>query len=124
VTYLVSCRHLGSLNLLVGNQPVYPGSTSYPVWEQWFVSDSRQVPSPSWHTTLSRASTRSWSSCKSCENRGSDTIARFLSPDPYVQLPNNTQSYNRYSYCMNNPLNLVDLTGEMFDWIYNKENDF
>ena len=41
--------------------------------------------------------------------------ARFLSPDPYVQLPDFTQSFNRYSYCLNNPLKLVDITGELID---------
>ena len=28
----------------------------------------------------------------------------FLSPDPYVQAPDFTQNFNRYSYCLNNPL--------------------
>lgn len=37
---------------------------------------------------------------------------RFLSPDPYVQMPDNTQNYNRYSYCMNNPLKYVDKDGK------------
>lgn len=36
---------------------------------------------------------------------------RFLNPDPVVQLPDNTQSYNRYSYCLNNPLRYTDPTG-------------
>ena len=40
---------------------------------------------------------------------------RFLSPAPYVQLPDFTQSFNRYSYCLNNPLKLVDITGELID---------
>ncbi|VVM19200.1 hypothetical protein BSPWISOXPB_8546 [uncultured Gammaproteobacteria bacterium] len=31
-------------------------------------------------------------------------IGRFLSADPYIQSPYNTQSYNRYSYTINNPL--------------------
>lgn len=39
------------------------------------------------------------------------TIGRFLSPDPLVQAPNNTQSYNRYSYVWNNPLSYTDPTG-------------
>lgn len=39
------------------------------------------------------------------------TIGRFLSPDPYIQDPNNLQSYNRYSYVMNNPLSATDPTG-------------
>jgi len=39
-------------------------------------------------------------------------LGRFLSPDNYVQMPTSTQSFNRYSYCLNNPLKFVDTTGE------------
>ena len=39
-------------------------------------------------------------------------IGRFLSPDPYVQAPDLSQSYNRYSYCWNNPLIYTDPDGE------------
>jgi RHS repeat-associated protein len=38
-------------------------------------------------------------------------IARFFSPDNFVQIPEFTQAYNRYSYCLNNPLKYVDQTG-------------
>ena len=38
-------------------------------------------------------------------------VGRMLSPDPYVQMPDYTQSYNRYSYCLNNPLAFTDPTG-------------
>ena len=41
-------------------------------------------------------------------------IARFLSTDNYVQLPTSAQSFNRYSYCLNNPLKYVDPDGEWF----------
>ncbi len=37
--------------------------------------------------------------------------ARFLSPDLFVQDPSFTQSFNRYSYCVNNPLKFVDPGG-------------
>ena len=43
-------------------------------------------------------------------------IGRFFSPDNFVQLPDFTQNYNRYSYCLNNPLAYVDPSGEFF-WI-------
>ncbi|MBO4661051.1 MAG: hypothetical protein J5610_06300 [Prevotella sp.] len=39
-------------------------------------------------------------------------LARFLSPDNYVQLPDFSQSLNRYSYCLNNPLKYTDPDGE------------
>ena len=41
-------------------------------------------------------------------------IGRFFSPDPFVQAPDFTQNYNRYSYCMNNPVMFCDPTGEVF----------
>lgn len=31
-------------------------------------------------------------------------LGRFLSPDPYVQMPDFTQNFNQYFYCLNNPL--------------------
>ncbi|MBO5537757.1 MAG: hypothetical protein J5971_01725 [Prevotella sp.] len=41
-------------------------------------------------------------------------LGRFLSPDPYVQDPLNPQCYNRYAYCMNNPVNYTDPSGYLF----------
>jgi hypothetical protein len=41
-------------------------------------------------------------------------LGRFLSPDPYVQMPDFSQNFNRYSYCLNNPLVYTDPSGELF----------
>jgi RHS repeat-associated protein len=38
-------------------------------------------------------------------------LARFLTPDPFVQAPLWTQGLNRYSYTWNNPLKYVDPSG-------------
>ena len=38
-------------------------------------------------------------------------VGRFISPDNFVQDPGNSQSYNRYSYCLNNPLKYTDISG-------------
>jgi hypothetical protein len=38
-------------------------------------------------------------------------LGRFLCPDPFVQSPGYSQSYNRYSYCFNNPLKYSDPSG-------------
>ena len=43
-------------------------------------------------------------------------IARFLSPDNFVQAPGFSQGFNRYSYCLNNPLIYTDPDGE-FPWL-------
>jgi RHS repeat-associated protein len=41
-------------------------------------------------------------------------LGRMLSPDNYIQAPDNTQSYNRYSYCINNPLKYTDPSGDFW----------
>ena len=41
-------------------------------------------------------------------------LNRFLSPDSFVQMPESSQGFNRYSYCLNNPLKYTDPSGEMF----------
>lgn len=38
-------------------------------------------------------------------------IGRFISADPFVQFADNLQSYNRYAYVLNNPLNATDPSG-------------
>ncbi|MBP1617676.1 MAG: putative RhaS protein [Bacteroidetes bacterium] len=40
------------------------------------------------------------------------TVGRFLSPDPYIQAPDFSQNFNRYSYCLNNPLKYTDASGK------------
>ena len=42
-------------------------------------------------------------------------VGRFLAPDPFVQAPDFTQNFNRYSYCLNNPLKYSDEDGE---WVH------
>lgn len=42
---------------------------------------------------------------------GNPIVGRFLSADNYVQMPDFSQGYNRYSYCLNNPLLYVDYSG-------------
>ena len=42
-------------------------------------------------------------------------IGRFISCDNFVQQPDNTQNFNRYTYCLNNPMKYVDPDGE--NWL-------
>jgi len=42
-------------------------------------------------------------------------LGRFLSPDPVVQSPHDTQGFNRYAYVRNNPLRYVDPSGFCFE---------
>jgi len=38
----------------------------------------------------------------------------FFSPDPFIQSPGDWVNYNRYSYCMGNPMRYTDPSG--YDW--------
>ncbi|ASF42583.1 polymorphic toxin type 23 domain-containing protein [Capnocytophaga endodontalis] len=49
-----------------------------------------------------------------CNGRLYDpALHRFLMPDNYIQDPFNTQNFNRYGYCLNNPLKYTDPNGEI-----------
>jgi RHS repeat-associated protein len=39
-------------------------------------------------------------------------VGRFLNSDPKIAFPDFSQAYNRYSYCLNNPLKYNDPSGE------------
>lgn len=44
----------------------------------------------------------------------SPIMCRFLGPDPYIQDPMQSQGYNSYAYCLNNPLKHIDRSGKFF----------
>lgn len=46
-------------------------------------------------------------------------VGRFLSPDPFIQMPDFSQNFNRYSYCLNNPLSNNDTDGQFVNSIVN-----
>ncbi|EGG95113.1 Rhs family protein [gamma proteobacterium IMCC1989] len=46
------------------------------------------------------------------------TIGRFLSADPHIQEATMTQSYNRYSYVLNNPMKYTDPSGYFFKKLF------
>ena len=47
-------------------------------------------------------------------------LARFMSADPFVQATFDGQSYNRYSYLMNDPLDGTDPSGYFLKWLARK----
>jgi len=48
------------------------------------------------------------------------TLARFISADPHIQADSLSQSYNRYSYTLNNPLKYTDPSGYFFKKLFKK----
>ena len=64
-----------------------------------------------WNTT------NSWLTAHSSRQFGrmyDPYTSMFLSPDNYIQAPDNSQSFNRYAYCLNNPLKYTDPDGEFW----------
>lgn len=52
-------------------------------------------------------------------------LGRFLTPDTVVQSPMDPQTFNRYSYCGNNPVNRVDPSGHSWlSKIFDRVNKF
>ena len=51
-------------------------------------------------------------------------LGRFISADPMIQAPLMSQSLNRYSYVMNNPLSLVDPSGFFFKKLFRSIGHF
>jgi RHS repeat-associated protein len=51
-------------------------------------------------------------------------ISRFISPDPFVPQAGNPQSFNRYSYTLNNPQNYIDPSGYFFSKLFKKISVF
>ncbi|GAA5484840.1 hypothetical protein Hsar01_04090 [Haloferula sargassicola] len=45
-------------------------------------------------------------------------LGRMLSPDPYVQVPEFSQNFNRYSYVLNNPLSMSDPSGNLIEGLH------
>ena len=45
-------------------------------------------------------------------------LGRFMSADPYIQAPGNSQSYNRYAYVMNSPFLYTDPSGYLFGGMF------
>jgi RHS repeat-associated protein len=52
------------------------------------------------------------------------TLGTFISPDPYIQAADNWLNYNRYSYCLGNPLRYNDPTGKEYGSVNGVSNGY
>lgn len=44
-------------------------------------------------------------------------LGQFISPDNFIQSSTNSQSFNRYAYCLNNPLSYNDPSGNFWQFL-------
>ena len=109
--YYVETDHLGSIINLFDASGTKQFSATYDAWGKQTITKNAMG--------LTRGYTghEHWNQFGLIDMNGrfyDPLIGRFLSPDPYVQAPYNLQNFNRYSYCLNNPLKYTDPSGEYF----------
>ena len=115
--YYVHTDHLGSLNVLTNASAAIVQETSYDAWgNRRDPATLQNYTTPPTNLITDRGFTghEHLDAFKLINMNGriyDPALGRFLSPDNYVQAPDFTQSYNRYSYCMNNPLMFTDPSG-------------
>ncbi len=120
--YYTYTDHLGSILSVTNN-------TGTVIAEQNFDPWGRRRNTTTWNYTSPTIPTQAWLyrgytahehldpfNLINMNGRLYDPIAaRMLSPDNYVQNPQSTQNYNRYTYVLNNPLKYTDPDGE---WVH------
>ncbi|MFA7103376.1 MAG: RHS repeat-associated core domain-containing protein [Bacteroidales bacterium] len=119
VPYLILTDHLGSVDLITDRYGNVVDSMSFDAWGNRRIYNNWQQKDNTVHL-IDRGFTMHQHldsfTLINMEGRMYDpVVAQFLSPDPYVQAPDNTQGLNRYNYCYNSPLMYTDPDGE---WIH------
>ena len=113
-SYAIITDHLGSITMMVDNYDDY-NEIRYDPWGNRYVVES----------FLDEVIDRGYTGHEHLDQLGlidmrgrmyDPKLGRFLSPDPFVQAPTDPQNFNRYSYCLNNPLKYTDPSGELI-WL-------
>ena len=108
--YYAHKDHLGSIVKLTDNTGVEAFKASYDAWGRRTVTNNNFK----FHRGYTGHEHLDEFKLINMNGRMYDPLlARFLSPDPFVQMPDFSQSFNRYAYCVNNPLVYMDPSGEM-----------
>nr|WP_297928231.1 RHS repeat-associated core domain-containing protein [uncultured Coprobacter sp.] len=123
--YLYICRdYMGSITHVIDKSGNVLQELSYDPWGRFRDPDTQELYAPG--ETPELLLLRGYCGHKHVEYHGlihmnarlyDPVIGRFLSPDPYVQMPDFSQNFNRYTYCLNNPLVYKDENGEFIQFI-------
>ena len=108
--------HLGSWTTITDAEGVVEQELSFDAWgtrrnpETWH--SSSQLPEPMFDRGFTGHEHLYAFGLINMNGRMYDPqMSSFLSVDAYVQSPDNSQSFNRYAYCLNNPLKYTDPSG-------------
>ncbi|MCK9207461.1 MAG: FG-GAP-like repeat-containing protein, partial [Salinivirgaceae bacterium] len=116
--YYVHKDHLGSIMALTNDKNTTVAMQNFDAWGRyrnpntWAYSTQRI-------TVINRGYTghEHLTACNLINMNGrvyDPLLGMFLSPDNFVQSPTSTQNFNRYAYCLNNPLSYTDPDGEFW----------
>ncbi len=109
--------HLGSTNILTDRWGGQREVTEYDPFGQIVRHDQGGVPKMlTWNYYTGKALDDESGLMYYGARYYNQKLGRFITPDTIVQAPSNPQTLNRYSYCGNNPVNMVDPTGHKFKW--------
>lgn len=117
--YFIGRDYLGSITHITNSKDSLIAEYSYDAWGQLRNPDTQQPYEDVPELLLRRGFTGHewlpWFNLYNMNARLYDPVlGRFMSPDPYVQMPDFTQNLNRYLYALNNPFSYRDPNGEFF----------
>jgi RHS repeat-associated protein len=111
--------HLGSIAVITDESGAVVERLSYDAWGKRRFATGADDPTNS----ITSQTTRGFTGHEMIDEVGlvnmngriyDPQIGRFMSADPFVQDPTNSQTLNRYSYAGNNPLSYTDPSG--YSW--------
>ena len=109
--------HLGGTNLMTDSVGAVKQIVEYDPWGKTVRDTISGTPDQqAWHLFTSKQFDKESELYYYGARYYNPVIGRFIQPDPLVAYPTNPQSFNRYSYVHNNPINFVDPTGH-FAWL-------
>ena len=116
--------HLGSITAITDENGLVVEQQSYDAFGKRRNSDWTDIAGP---TPVSPVTDRGYTGHEHIDEVGlihmngrvyDPTLGRFTSADPNIQQPYNSQSLNRYSYVLNNPLSYTDPSGYFFGHLF------
>ena len=126
--YFVS-DHLGSIAVIMDGTGAVVERLSYDAWGKRRFTDGTDDAAG----TITSQTTRGFTGHEMIDEVGlvnmngriyDPQIGRFMSADPFVQDPTNSQSLNRYTYVGNNPLSCTDPSGYFLKKIFKAVTSF
>jgi RHS repeat-associated protein len=131
-TAYLSTDHLGSVDVISDSAGALSQKMSFDAWGKrretnWTVMADPSLFNSALHTTRGFTGHEEIDPVGLVHMNGrvyDAELGRFLSADPVVQDLSNLQSWNRYTYVLNNPLSMTDPTGFFFGSVFKAIGNF